>query len=250
MPHSTSPSTSSTSSTPVGPLILFLALCLLFQLPTFTKATAASVVSIIEVAPPARAASILAAVAVRDAANLYDNNINNLAQTILLPRAASAAPAPQWTTVPAAPSYLQPQVIVETAYTTVSVCPNCAPAAPPSTTYVAYTCTTPYWSPSTTTATITDYASTTSHQVVTTTTTVRGLISQNAIQNQGYCSTLIAQGAGLPTTREGTCGEILVEEAPAGNAATRLVLGSEGGKGSMLGLVLVVGLGFVVGAIG
>lgn len=35
------------------------------------------------------------------------------------------------------------------------------------------------------------------------------------VYDQGYCSTLYAHGAGLPTTREGTCGTILVESKAA-----------------------------------
>lgn len=235
--------TTTSRSTPVGPLILFLVLCLLFQLPTFTKASdslvrpASAVEGAISIPldfPKATKEETLHLLPQAD--DTYNNNNNNVNDdvdentttptNILLARLAS--PAPQYT------SALQPQVIIQTYYTTI-------PATVSSTQ--------PYPSPtSTTTYTVT--ASTPSPQplIATTTTTVRGFITTNSYNGQQYCSTLYANGGGLPTTRAGNCGIILVEEPPA--AAANAAQAVMRGEGSRVALVAVVVGAVVVGAVG
>jgi hypothetical protein len=213
----------SSGSTPVGPLILFLFLCLLFQLPTFTKAseslvTAKAIPDEI-ISPPA---DLINTIPNQDQHIISTHNNTLPLNRAILPRAAS----PQWTTP------IQPQVIIQTLYTTVQ------PPTTPSYQYYAS-------ATSTTTATVTD--SSNPNRVATTTTTVRGFITQNNYQNQQYCSTLYANGGGLPTTRAGNCGTILVEEPPAANAANEV---AAVGKRSRLALLAVVVGAFVVGAVG
>lgn len=103
----------------------------------------------------------------------------NASPTTALPEYCDSCPAPTTTTSTVGPAFVYTTVVV-TAYTYPSTTTTC-----------------------TTTSTTTVYYQTQTQTQV------------KSVGN-GYCSTLYANGPGLPTARQGSCGLIWVEEASAG----------------------------------
>jgi len=208
---------SSSSSTPTGPLILFLALCFLFQIPAFTKATdsAATTTSSSQSPPPADPNQNPPL-----KINVASNHTHDLRAAAPDP-APAPAPEPQLLTITATGVYSQqPQYPI---YTTT------APLIQPQVIVTQYItpATTTYYTPP--------------QQKTSTTTLPAGFIAGGY-----YCSTLYAQGAGLPTTRQGNCGTILVESSPVAAQPSHSGAGAQGvigGGKSMLAMVLVLAIG-------
>lgn len=245
-PHTSS--SSSSSSTPTGPLILFLALCLFFQLPAFTKANAQSastnptvtLASTPQLQEPQTIPPQAHEQQFKIKTNVGSHNHTDTNDIKLELRAAE--PQPQFLTITATGIYSQQSQPQYTPYTSVQ--PQVI-----ITQYITPVTTTAYYTPLTTTY----YTSPQRQHTQTTTTTLpAGFIPVAA--GGYYCSTLYAQGPGLPTTRQGDCGNILVESSPvagaqpssnnAGVLSGKMVGLREAGSGkSMLAMVLVLAVG-------